>query len=148
MKCPYCNYEATRVVDSRETDEGRSIRRRRECQNCGARFSTYEQIEFLNLVVCKKNGKREEYDKDKLEKSIQVAANKRIEDDEIVHLVADIEREIRARGKSEVETKDVGEIVLKKLKDRDEVSYLRFASLLYQKDRQNNCSSSCRVCNR
>ncbi len=129
MKCPYCNHEDTRVVDSRETDEGRTIRRRRECEECKERFSTYEQVEILNLIVRKKGGKKEEYNKEKLEGSIKIASNKRLEDDEIEDMVADVEHEIRARGKAEVESRDIGEIVLKKLKEKDEVAYLRFASV-------------------
>ncbi len=129
MRCPYCGYADTKVVDSREVDEGRVIRRRRECFKCQARFSTYEEIEILNLTVIKKNGQREEYRKEKIEEGIRRAANKRLKEDEINQLVSDIEAEVNARGRKEISSKEIGEIALRKLKEKDEVSYLRFASV-------------------
>ena len=129
MKCPYCNFEDTRVIDSREINEGRTIRRRRECSSCKARFSTYEQVEILNLLVIKKNGRKEEYKKEKLEEAIRIATNKRLSEDDLLQLVTDIEAEIHAEGKCEINSKDIGEIALKRIKQKDEVSYLRFASV-------------------
>lgn len=129
MKCPYCNFEDTRVIDSREINEGRTIRRRRECPTCKARFSTYEQVEILNLLVTKKNGRKEEYKKEKLEEAIRIATNKRMSEEDIIQLVTDIEAEIHARGKCAISSRDIGEIALKRIKNKDEVSYLRFASV-------------------
>lgn len=129
MKCPYCNHSETRVVDSRESNDGNTIRRRRECEKCQARFSTYEQIEILNLTVVKRDGKKEDYKKEKLEEGISRAVNKRLEEEELSSLISDVEMEINAEGKCEVTSKDIGEIVLRKLKEKDEVAYLRFASV-------------------
>lgn len=129
MKCPRCNNEDTRVIDSRVTDEGRTVRRRRQCESCSARFSTQEQIEILNLIVTKRNGRKEEYKKEKLEEAIMRAANKRLDDCEVEKLIADIETEIQSRGKYEISSTDIGRIALEKLQKKDEVSYLRFASV-------------------
>lgn len=129
MKCPYCNFKDTRVVDSREIGDGRTIRRRRECPGCKERFSTYEKMALLNLTVIKKNKRKEEYKKEKIEEAIRIAANKRLNDDEISDVVAEIESEIHAKGKCEIQSKEIGEIALKKIKQRDEVAYLRFASV-------------------
>ncbi|MDA3815151.1 MAG: transcriptional regulator NrdR [Patescibacteria group bacterium] len=129
MKCPYCNHKETKVIDSRETDGGKTIRRRRECEKCKERFSTYEQIEILNLLVVKRDGEKEEYKKEKLEESLKRATNKRLTSDEVEQLVSDIESQINVCGKSEISTKEIGTMVLYKLKEVDEVSYLRFASV-------------------
>lgn len=129
MKCPYCNFLDTKVVDSRETDDGRVIRRRRECEKCKARFSTYEQVELMNLIVVKKDGRKEEYKKEKLEEGIRRAANKRLNDQQIGEMVAGIEGELHAKGTGEISSKDIGDIALRRLKEKDEVSYLRFASV-------------------
>ncbi len=131
MKCPYCGHKETKVVDSREIEDGKTIRRRRECENkkCKSRFSTYEQIEMLNLAVLKRDGRKEEYQREKLEESIRRAANKRLDKAQIAQIVSIIELKIRAKKSSEVNTKEMGEIILGELKERDEVSYLRFASV-------------------
>ncbi len=129
MKCPHCNHDDTKVIDSRETDGGRTIRRRRECEACKERFSTYEQIEILNLLVVKRNSEKEEYKKEKLEESLKRATNKRLDEDELEQLVSDVESQINVCGKSELTTKEIGNIVLCKLKEKDEVAYLRFASV-------------------
>lgn len=129
MKCPYCNNDETRVIDSRVTEEGNVIRRRRQCEKCGARFSTQEQIEILKLIVRKKDGRKEEYKKIKVAEAITRAANKRLGEEEIEQMITDIENEIHARGKSEISSREIGEIALRKLKEKDEVSYLRFASV-------------------
>lgn len=131
MKCPYCGHKETKVVDSREIEEGRTIRRRRECEDekCKSRFSTYEQIEVLNLMVKKRDGKKEEYKREKLEESVRRAANKRLETVEISQVIVVVEGEIRAKRSCGVSTKEIGEMVLAQLKERDEVSYLRFASV-------------------
>lgn len=129
MRCPYCNHVETKVIDSRETDDGRTIRRRRECEKCQARFSTYEQVEILNLTVEKKDGRKEEYKKEKLEEGLKRATNKRMKEEEFSNLISEIETEINARGKCSITSREIGEIVMKKLKEKDEVAYLRFASV-------------------
>lgn len=131
MKCPYCGHKETKVVDSREIDDGKTIRRRRECESkkCKSRFSTYEQIETLNLTVMKRDGRKEEYKKEKLAESVRRATNKRLDEAQIVQLVSVIESELRMKGKSEINTKEIGDIALTQLKGKDEVSYLRFASV-------------------
>jgi transcriptional repressor NrdR len=130
MNCPFCNNPETKVVDSRETNEGKITRRRRECLKCEARFSTYEEVELLRLVVIKRDGTKTEYDKNKIETGIRKALEKRpISEEKIAKLMGDIEYEISALEKTEVTTKEIGKIVLKKLKELDEVAYVRFASV-------------------
>ncbi|MFA5994465.1 MAG: transcriptional regulator NrdR [Parcubacteria group bacterium] len=130
MNCPFCNNAETKVVDSRDTNEGKITRRRRECGKCGSRFSTYEEVELLRLTIVKKNGEKTEYDKSKLETGIRRALIKRpITEEKIIKLLGDIEYAIQALEKSEVTTKEIGKIVLKKLKELDEVAYVRFASV-------------------
>jgi transcriptional repressor NrdR len=130
MNCPFCNNTDTKVVDSRETNEGKITRRRRECPKCEARFSTYEEVELLRLTVVKKDGSKTEYDKSKIETGIRKALEKRpISEEKVFKTLGDIEYEIRALEKPEVTTREIGKIVLKKLKELDEVAYVRFASV-------------------
>ncbi|MBT3356044.1 transcriptional repressor NrdR [bacterium] len=131
MKCPYCGHKETKVVDSREIEDGKTIRRRRECEKveCKLRFSTYEQIETLNSTVLKRDGQKEEYKREKLEESIRRATNKRLEESQIAQIISSVESELRTKGKCEMTAKEIGEVVLTHLKTRDEVSYLRFASV-------------------
>ena len=130
MLCPFCSHNETKVIDSRDTNDGKITRRRRECEKCQSRFSTYEEVELLRLCVVKKNGKKEEYDKHKLEHSIRKALAKRpITDEKVAKLMGDIELSIQALEKSEVTTKEIGKIVLAKLRELDEVAYVRFASV-------------------
>jgi transcriptional repressor NrdR len=130
MLCPFCSHSETKVVDSRDTNDGKITRRRRECEKCQSRFSTYEEVELLRLAVLKKNGIKEEYDKHKLEHSIRKALAKRpVTDEKVAKLMGDIELAIQALEKPEVATKEIGKIVLAKLKDLDEVAYVRFASV-------------------
>lgn len=130
MNCPFCNNTETKVVDSRETNEGKITRRRRECLKCEARFSTYEEVELLRLQVVKKNGEKVDYDKSKIENGIRRALVKRpVSEEKIAKLMGDIEYEISALEKTEVTTREIGKIVLKKLKELDEVAYVRFASV-------------------
>ena len=118
------------MVDSRETNDGKITRRRRECLKCSARFSTYEEVELLRLAVVKKDGSRVEYDKLKIEAGIRKALEKRpVGEERIGKLMGDIEYEIRSLEKPEVSTKEIGKIVLKKLRELDEVAYVRFASV-------------------
>jgi transcriptional repressor NrdR len=130
MLCPFCSHSETKVIDSRDTNDGKITRRRRECEKCQSRFSTYEEVELLRLSVVKKNGKKEEYDKHKLEHSIRKALAKRpVTDEKVAKLMGDIELAIRALEKSEVTTREIGKIILAKLKELDEVAYVRFASV-------------------
>jgi len=130
MNCPFCNNSETKVVDSRETNEGKITRRRRECLKCKSRFSTYEEVELLNLVVIKRNGTREDYDKSKIERGIKQAIKKRpVTQEKLAKLMGDIEYEIHSAEKGEMTSREIGKIILKKLKDFDEVAYVRFSSV-------------------
>lgn len=130
MNCPFCNHTDTKVVDSRETNEGKITRRRRECEKCQTRFSTYEEVELLRLSVVKKNGEKEDYDKAKIETGVRRALVKRpVSEEKIAKLMGDIEYDIQSLEKSEVATREIGRIVLGKLRDLDEVAYVRFASV-------------------
>jgi len=133
MKCPYCHTGDSRVTDSRELGGGTSIRRRRECPNCGRRFTTYERVEGSGLVVVKKDGRRQEFDPAKLRQKLRVALTKRpVGETEIDGLIARIEGALLARGTAEVPSSAIGEAVLKELKELDEVAYIRFASVYRQ----------------
>ena len=129
MKCPYCGKENTRVIDSRPTDDS-SIRRRRQCDECGKRFTTYEKVETLPLIVVKKDNNREPYDREKIVAGIVRACHKRpISMTQINDMVDDIEGQIFNMGEKEIPTTTIGSIVMDKLKDLDEVAYVRFASV-------------------
>ena len=130
MNCPFCNNTETKVVDSRETNEGKITRRRRECEKCAARFSTYEEVEILRLAVIKKDGKKEDYNREKIEAGIRRALVKRpVSEEKVTKLMGDIEYEISSMEKPEITTREIGKIVLKKLRELDEVAYVRFASV-------------------
>lgn len=130
MNCPFCNNQETKVVDSRDTADGKITRRRRECTKCNARFSTYEEVELLRLVVVKKNGSKVDYDKNKIEAGIRKALEKRpISQERLAKLMGDIEYDIRSVEKPEISTREIGRLVLKKLRELDEVAYVRFASV-------------------
>lgn len=130
MKCPVCLKPDTKVTDSRLTGEGFAIRRRRECEKCGFRFSTYEETELLNLSVMKRDGRREPYSRDKLESGLKKALEKRpVTADAFKKLVSQIERDLQHREQLEVTTRAIGEVVMKRLKRFDTVAYIRFASV-------------------
>ncbi len=130
MKCPFCNQENTRVVDSRPADENSSIRRRRMCDACGKRFTTYEKVDTIPLVVIKKDQTREQYDRRKVEDGVMRACYKRpIPIQKIKETIDAIEMEIFNLEEKEIESKAIGEIVMDKLKDLDAVAYVRFASV-------------------
>lgn len=130
MQCPSCRFEETKVVDSRAAADNTTIRRRRECLKCSFRFSTYEQIEILDLTVFKKNGRREPYQKTKLESGVRKALEKRpFAEEDIESLMANIERDIQVRNKNEISANEIGEIVMKRLRQADQVAYIRFASV-------------------
>lgn len=130
MRCPFCKEEDSRVIDSRSADDGNSIRRRRECSKCGRRFTTYEVVEKTPLMVIKHDGRRVQFDRDKLLNGLIRSCDKRdIPTDRIVALADEIERELRNTMEREITTKSIGELVMEKLKNFDEVAYIRFASV-------------------
>jgi transcriptional repressor NrdR len=130
MRCPFCHHQDDRVVDSRTSREGRAVRRRRECLRCSRRFTTYEYIEERPLTVFKRDGESEPYDRRKLLRSIQIACAKRpITAAEVDTLVESLERELDRREEAEVGSKEIGEMVMERLKTRDHIAYVRFASV-------------------
>ena len=130
MKCPKCTHEDSKVIESRDTGEGDSIRRRRECLKCAYRYTTYERIERPNLAVVKKNGERELFDRHKLSAAILRSVGKFLRSDvEIEEIVSSVEDELHALGTGEVSSKQVGDAVLEELARRNEVAYVRFASV-------------------
>ena len=133
MKCPYCEYPESKVVDSRPTDEGQAIRRRRECMSCTKRFTTYENIEEIPTVIVKKDGNREVYNRNKLINGIIKSCEKRpVSMATIEEMVDSIEKTIFNSMKNEITSIEIGELVMEKLKDVDEVAYVRFASVYRQ----------------
>lgn len=133
MKCPFCGYEESKVIDSRPTDEGQRIRRRRECLKCGKRFTTYEIIESLPIIVIKKDKSREAFDRDKLMTGLLRACEKRpISIDTLDTLIDKIETTLQNSLDREVSSEKIGELVMEKLKKIDEVAYVRFASVYRQ----------------
>ena len=133
MKCPFCNYADSKVVDSRPTDEGTSIRRRRECLHCGKRFTTYETIERLPLMLVKRDGTREPYDRNKLLSGVMKACEKRpVPQSVLEQLVDTVEQNLFGTLESEVSSKMFGEMVMVQIKEIDEVAYVRFASVYRQ----------------
>lgn len=132
MQCPYCNYKESKVIDSRHTDS-KSIRRRRECESCKKRFTTYEKIETTPVMVIKKDDSREYFNGEKIKYGILKACEKRpVSLEQIEDIISFIENEINKYYISEIETKQIGEMVMDKLKDVDEVAYVRFASVYRQ----------------
>jgi len=130
MKCPFCSQLETKVVDKRETEEELVTRRRRECLKCEKRFTTYERVEMSNIIIIKKDGKREQFDRDKLKRGLFKSCEKReVTNDQIENVVTEIEAELRTKEKTEIPSKDIGELVMKKLKKLDKVAYIRFASV-------------------
>ena len=130
MRCPFCKQLDSRVIDSRGADDGNSIRRRRECTACGRRFTTYEVVEKMPLIVIKNDGRRVVFDHDKLLNGLIRSCDKRnIPTEQIVSLADEIERELRNTMDREVTTKAIGELVMEKLRNFDEVAYIRFASV-------------------
>ena len=130
MKCPYCNHENTRVIDSRPAEDDNSIRRRRACDVCNKRFTTYEKVETIPLIVIKKDDNREAYDRGKIEAGVLRACHKRpVSADSINLLVDEVETEIFNREEKEINSRVIGELVMNKLKDLDAVAYVRFASV-------------------
>ncbi len=130
MKCPYCKYTESKVIDSRPTVDGESIRRRRICQQCGKRFTTYETIESRSLMVIKNDGSRQQYDREKLMRGILKACQKRpVTKAQMDDLLSNIEKELYDQQEDEVSSMTIGEMVVERLIDIDEVAYIRFASV-------------------
>ena len=129
MRCPFCAHEDSQVKDSRPSEDGAAIRRRRQCEACGARFTTFERVQLRDLTVVKKTGEREPFDREKLARSIAIACRKRdISPDRIDRLVSSIQRQLETRG-DEVKASEIGEAVMEGLKAIDHVAYIRFASV-------------------
>ncbi len=130
MKCPFCNAEDTKVIDSRPAEDNSCIRRRRQCETCGKRFTTYEKVETVPLMVIKKDNTRELYDRSKIEEGIIHSCHKRsVSIPQIKAMIDEIENEIFNKDEKEVATSVIGELVMEKLKALDEVAYVRFASV-------------------
>ncbi|HHX71824.1 MAG TPA: transcriptional repressor NrdR [Clostridiales bacterium] len=133
MKCPYCGFADSKVVDSRPNDVGDSIRRRRECGRCNKRFTTYEQVESFPILVIKKDGKREPFDRNKLLRGLFKACEKRpVSADEVEAIAIEIEQAVRNSLEREISTAELGEMVMERLYKLDEVAYVRFASVYRQ----------------
>ena len=130
MRCPYCNYIDTQVKDSRPTEDNSVIRRRRSCPQCGARFTTFERVQLRDLMVKKRDGKKVEFDRDKLARSIIIAFRKRpVDSERIEQMITGIVRRLESSGDSEILSSDIGEMVMETLSDIDQVAYVRFASV-------------------
>jgi transcriptional repressor NrdR len=130
MRCPFCDHPEDKVVDSREAQEGRATRRRRECLACGRRFTTYERIDEILPQIVKKDGRREPYDRDKIVKGLEIACQKRpVSREQIEAIVAGVERHLQELGEREVRASVIGEAAMARLKELDPVAYVRFASV-------------------
>ncbi|QWT55804.1 transcriptional regulator NrdR [Christensenella sp. MSJ-20] len=133
MKCMYCDCMESKVIDTRPTDEGTVIRRRRECEGCGRRFTTYEKVEHVAILVVKRDGRRESFDSEKIRGGIIKACEKRpVSMDEIDAMVSDIEREVYNSLIKEISSARIGDLVMEKLRGKDDVAYVRFASVYKQ----------------
>jgi transcriptional repressor NrdR len=130
MRCPYCGAADTQVKDSRPTEDGAAIRRRRACPDCGGRFTTFERVQLRELTVVKRSGRRVPFDRDKLMRSVQVALRKRpVDPERIERMVSGIVRQLESRGELEVPAEEIGLLVMEGLKNLDDVAYVRFASV-------------------
>jgi len=130
MRCPYCFHDDTQVIDSRETEDQAAVRRRRECPKCAKRFTTYERVELLDLIVIKKDGSRQPFDRNKIIAGMRRACEKRpIPTEKIERAVDEIESELRGMESTEIPSKVIGDLVMKKLRALDTVAYIRFASV-------------------
>jgi transcriptional repressor NrdR len=133
MKCPSCQNSNTRVLDSRPVDDGRSIRRRRECERCSSRFTTFEKVEEIPLIVVKKEGTREEFSRDKILRGLIKACEKRpVALQKLEDITGEVEKELRSQGVSEIDSEVIGEMVMERLAKIDDVAYVRFASVYRQ----------------
>ena len=130
MRCPFCGCEDTQVKDSRSAEDASSIRRRRQCSACGGRFTTFERVQLRELVVVKSSGRREPFEREKLQRSVTVALRKReVDADRVEQMVSGIVRELESAGDSEIDSKRIGEMVMERLANLDDVAYVRYASV-------------------
>lgn len=130
MRCPFCRHEETRVVDSRETKDGQVTRRRRECEQCTARFSTYEEVEVFRIAIVKRDGRKEEYNREKLRRGLLRAFEKRpMNEEKLNKVLGNIEYELSLKKIDEISSKEIGKLVMEKLRAIDDVAYIRFASV-------------------
>ncbi|HEY0311399.1 MAG TPA: transcriptional regulator NrdR [Allosphingosinicella sp.] len=130
MRCPFCSHENSQVKDSRPAEDGAAIRRRRQCEDCGARFTTFERVQLRDLTIVKAGNRRESFDRVKLERSIAIACRKRpVAPERIDRLVSSIQRQVETSGESEIPSSEIGEMVMAGLKALDPVAYIRFASV-------------------
>jgi len=130
MRCPFCQNEDTQVKDSRPTEDGGAIRRRRQCDKCASRFTTFERVQLRDLVVLKRSGRRVPFDRDKLARSLAIALRKRpIEQDQIEQMISGIVRKLESSGESEITSETIGEMVMEALHHLDSVAYVRYASV-------------------
>jgi transcriptional repressor NrdR len=130
MKCPFCGHADTQVKDSRPSDDGSAIRRRRSCPQCSGRFTTFERVQLRELMILKRNGRRTPFDRDKLERSLNVALRKRpVQAEQVEQLVSRITRQLESLGETEIQSSVVGDFIMKALKGVDEVAYVRYASV-------------------
>ena len=130
MRCPFCSNEDTQVKDSRPTEDGAAIRRRRQCDKCGSRFTTFERVQLRDLIVLKRSGRRVPFDRDKLARSLSIALRKRpIEQEQIEQMISGIVRKLESQGESEVNSETIGEMVMEALAQVDPVAYVRYASV-------------------
>lgn len=130
MRCPYCAGDNTQVKDSRPTDENAAIRRRRVCPDCGGRFTTFERVQLRELIVVKRSGRKVPFDRDKLEKSVDIALRKRpIEPERVERMISGVVRQLESLGETEVQSSTIGELVMEALRGLDPVAYVRFASV-------------------
>ena len=130
MRCPFCAHDDSQVKDSRPTEDNTAIRRRRQCESCGARFTTFERVQLREIVVVKSGEKREPFDRSKIEQSVALACRKRgVPQERLDQLVSGIQRQIETLGESEVSAKSIGEMVMEGLRQLDSVAYIRFASV-------------------
>ena len=130
MRCPFCGHPDTQVKDSRPTEDNAAIRRRRSCPECGARWTTFERVQLRELIIVKKDGEKESFDREKLTRSLKIALQKRqVEEEKIERIGNSIQRKLETLGETEVPSKVIGEIVMDQLADLDQVAYVRFASV-------------------
>jgi transcriptional repressor NrdR len=130
MRCPFCQSEDTQVKDSRPTEDGAAIRRRRQCDKCGSRFTTFERVQLRDLMVLKRSGRRAPFDRDKLARSITIALRKRpIDEEQLEQMISGIVRKLESQGESEVRSEAIGEMVMQALAGIDPVGYVRYASV-------------------
>ena len=130
MRCPFCSHPDTQVKDSRPTEDNSAIRRRRSCTECGARFTTFERVHLRELTIVKANGRREAFDRDKIERSMRIALRKRpVEEERVARVVTSMVRRLETMGETEIPAVTVGEVVMEALRSLDSVAYVRFASV-------------------